>query len=163
MTTFTSPDKPNCRFTLSYEALRYLKFLFSLSMGFKNYAHIDTFYNKSKLFIPNSIDETTEETEKLLDIYTELYEELYDNIENKILSYKNKDTQSILYKIFFTFDKEKNRNDDIRVIYSSEIRCLITMYNMTLEKYYKHYSNYFNVIYPFIKYMEAYVNDVLYY
>lgn len=165
MTTFTtSLNKPNSRFTLSHKALRYLKILFSLSMGFENYADIDEIYTDAKLYIPKLICESTEEIEKRSNQYKIIYEELYDNIKNRILSYENKDTESILYKIFFIFDKEKNRNEDVRVIYSSEIRCIITLYNITIKQFNDNiYYIYYQGVYPFIQYLEAHVNDVLYY
>lgn len=165
MTTFTtSLNKPNSRFTLSNENLRYLKILFSLSMGFENYDYIDEIYTEAKLCIPNSLDEPTEEIEKRYNEYSQLYEKIYNNIKNIILSYEDKDTESILYKIFFTFDKEKKRNEDIRVIYSSEIRCIITLYNITIKQFNDNkYYIYYQGIYPFIQYLEAHLNDVLYY
>lgn len=165
MTTFTtSLNKPNSRFTLSNENLRYLKILFSLSMGFENYDYIYKIYTEAKLCIPNSLDESTEEIEKRYNEYSQLYEKIYNNIKNIILSYEDKDTESILYKIFFTFDKEKKRNEDIRVIYSSEIRCIITLYNITIKQFNDNkYYIYYQGIYPFIQYLEAHLNDVLYY
>lgn len=154
----------NTRFNLSDEILRYLKYLIALCMGFDNYAEIHNSWYLSNYFIPRTLNETPQETQYYFNKDEPLYNKMCNDIKEKILKYENNDTHSILYKIFFEFDVNQiYHQENKRFIYSSEIKCLITIYNILIDKYKNSFKKTLIQLLPFMKYLETYADDMLYY